>query len=67
MNDDRHRMDDLDDDEHEDDGSRGIWAAFEREGGGRPLEHNEVDVDTLKERLKRAARLRASRTEGEIG
>ena len=66
--DDRRRLDDLDDDEHEDDdGSRGIWAAFEREGGGRPLEYNEVDVDTLKERLKRAARLRASRTADEIG
>jgi hypothetical protein len=64
--DDRHRLDDLDD-EHEDDGSRGIWAAFERDGGGRPLEYNEVDVGTLKERLKRGARLRASRTEDEIG
>lgn len=65
--DDRHRLDDLDDDEHEDDGTRGIWAAFEREGGGRPLEQHEVDVDTLKERLKRGARLRASRSEDEIG
>ena len=65
--DDRHRLDDLDDDEHEDDGSRGIWAAFEREGGGHSLENNEVNVDSLKERLKRGARLRANRTEDEFG
>jgi hypothetical protein len=65
--DDRRRLDDLDDDEHEDDGSRGIWTAFEREGGGRPLEQYEVNVDTLKERLKRGARLRANRPDDEIG
>lgn len=65
--DNRRRLEDLDDDEHEDDGSRGIWAAFERDGGGRPLEHYEVNVDSLKERLKRGARLRAERGEHEIG
>jgi hypothetical protein len=63
--DDRHRLDDLDDDEQEDDGSRGIWAAFERVGAPPPHEYNEVNVDTLKERLKRGARLRASRAEDE--
>lgn len=66
MDDDRRRLDDLDD-EHEDDGSRGIWAAFERAGGGRPLEQHDINVDTLKERLQRGARLRASRTEDEAG
>lgn len=66
MDDDRRRLDDLDDDEYEDDGTRGIWAAFEREGGGFPLEPAEIDVDTLKERLKRGARLRAGRTEDEF-
>ena len=55
------------DDEHEDDDSRGIWTAFEREGGGRPLKQNDIDVDSLKERLKRGARLRASRAEDEFG
>ncbi len=64
---DRRRLDDLDDDERDDDGSRGIWAAFEREGGGRPIADVDVDVDTLKERLKRGARLRASRGEDHIG
>jgi hypothetical protein len=64
--DDRRRLDDLDDDEH-DDGSRGIWAAYEREGGPPPPEPNEVDVNTLKERLKRGARLRASRADDEFG
>ena len=64
--DDRRRLDDLDDDEHEDDGTRGIWAAFERAGGPPPPELNEVDVNTLKERLKRGARLRANRADDEV-
>lgn len=63
--DDRRRLDDLED-EDEDDGSRGIWAAFELEGGGLPLEQAEVNVDSLKERLKRGARLRAIRPEDEF-
>ena len=63
--DDRRRLDDLDD-EHEDDGTRGIWAAFERAGGPPPPELNEVDVNTLKERLKRGARLRANRADDEV-
>ena len=64
MDDDRRRLDDLDD-EQEDDGSRGIWAAFERDGGPPPLEYDEVDINTLKERLKRGARLRAGPLEDE--
>lgn len=67
MDDERHHLDDLDEDEHEDDGSRGIWAAFEREGGQPPVERQEVNIDSLKERLKRGARLRAARPEDEIG
>ena len=60
MDDERRRLDDYDD-EQDDDGSRGIWAAFEREAS-RPLpESNEINVDTLKERLKQRARLRAGR------
>jgi hypothetical protein len=62
MDDERRRLDD-EYDEHDDDGTRGIWAAFEREAS-RPLpDHSEVNVDTLKERLKRGARLRAERTD----
>lgn len=52
MDDERRRLDDLDDEHDEDDGTRGIWAAFER----------EVNIGTLKERLKRAARLRSGQT-----
>jgi|GEM_PF-4209158 len=61
MDDQRRGLEDDDIDEPDDDGSRGIWAAFERESA-RPLpESNEINVDTLKERLKQRARLRASR------
>jgi hypothetical protein len=66
MDDERRRLDDLDDDEH-DDGSLAIWAAFEREGGDLPLQQDEVNVDTLKARLKRGARLRAARSGDEPG
>jgi hypothetical protein len=63
MVDERRRLDEYDDEYDNDDGSRGIWAAFEREAS-RPLsEHTEVNVDTLKERLKHRARLRAGRSE----
>jgi len=63
MDDERRRLDDYDDEDDNDDGSRGIWAAFEREAS-RPLpESTEINVDTLKERLKHRARLRAGRTE----
>lgn len=61
----QRRLDDPDDDH--DDGTRGIWAAYERDGGGRPLEQHSADVESLKDRLKRGARLRAGRSEGEIG
>ena len=37
------------------------------EGGPLPVEDREIDVDTLKERLKRGVRLRASRAEDEYG
>ena len=63
MDDERRRQDEYDDEFDNDDGTRGIWAAFEREGG-RPLpEHTEINVDTLKERLKHRARLRAGRAD----
>jgi len=64
MDNDPRRRDDLDDEDN--DGSRGIWAAYERDGGGRPLKQNDIDVASLKERLKRAARLRAGRPNDEI-
>lgn len=65
MNDDRRRQDEHGD-EDEDDGTLAIWAAFEREGGGRPPEQSAVDVDALKERLKRGARRRAGDAQDEI-
>jgi hypothetical protein len=67
MDDEQRRLDDLDDEhDDEDDGTRGIWAAFEREAGPA-IEQPEVNIDSLKERLKRGARLRAGRTEDEMG
>ena len=66
MDDERRLQDELQD-EDEDDGTSAIWAAFEREGGGRPIELNEVNVDSLKERLKRAARRRGGQAEDELG
>lgn len=64
--DERRRLDELGD-EDEDDGTRAIWAAFERDGGGRPLAQTTLDVDALKERLKRGARRRAGQAEDKIG
>jgi len=66
VDDERRRLDELDD-EDEDDGTRSIWAAFELEGGSREIEINEVNVDSLKERLKRGARRRAGQAQGEPG
>ncbi len=58
MEDDRHRLDETND-EQDDDGSLGLWAAFERDGGETPLTPVELNVDALKERLKRGARHRS--------
>lgn len=65
MDNDPRRRNDLDDED--DDGTHGIWAAYERDGGGRPLEQTDIDVESLKERLKRGARLRAGQIKDEIG
>ena len=65
MDDGRHRLDDLDE-EIDDDGTRGIWATFDNERAERPADQGVVNVDTLKERLKRRARLRARRTGDEV-
>ena len=66
FDDDLDRAEELDEDE-EDDGTRGIWAAFEREAVGRPLVDAEANVEAFKERLKRRARERASRPADDTG
>ncbi|MGH9172969.1 MAG: hypothetical protein ACRD1H_01360 [Vicinamibacterales bacterium] len=66
FDDDLNRAEELDEDE-EDDGTRGIWAAFERETEGRPLVNAAADVESFKERLKRRARERATRPNADAG
>jgi hypothetical protein len=65
--DDEFDIRDDNEDEEEDDGSRGIWAAFERETAGRPPIPTEIDVGSIKERLKRAARQRAGQPRDDAG